>query len=172
MYQKLSIIGNLGQEPDINYTPSGQMVVNFSVATNRKWTESDGQQQEETIWFRVSAWGKLGETCQRFLSKGDTVFVEGRLNLPNDRNDNYGMTALEVKFVATRSSKVKAVNDTVEKMVDQVVDQRVNERVVEVINERTKAIEITCINCGEKWKTRDKPHAYCPNCNIANYVPY
>ena len=79
MYQKLLIAGNLGGEPSMRYTPSGQAVTNFSVATNRKWSNSDGSQGEETVWFRVTAWGKLGEVCNQFLSKGRQVLVEGRL---------------------------------------------------------------------------------------------
>ncbi len=79
MYQKIVIVGNLGRDPEMRYTPSGQPVTNFSMATNRKWTNTDGTPGEETIWFRVTAWGKLGETCNQYLSKGRQVLVEGRL---------------------------------------------------------------------------------------------
>jgi len=79
MYQKIIIMGNLGNDPEMRYTPQGKPVTNFSVATNRKWTNADGTPGEETIWFRVSAWGKLGEVCNQYLSKGRQVFVEGRL---------------------------------------------------------------------------------------------
>ena len=58
MYHTIIIVGNLGRDPEMRYTPSGQAVTNFSVATNRKYTNSDGQSVEETIWFRISAWGK------------------------------------------------------------------------------------------------------------------
>jgi single-strand DNA-binding protein len=80
MYQKLIIAGNLGGDPEMRYTPSGQAVTNFSVATNRKWSNPDGSQAEEVTWFRVTAWGKLGETCNQYLSKGRAVLIEGRLN--------------------------------------------------------------------------------------------
>ena len=79
MYQKIVIVGNLGRDPEMRYTPSGQPVTNLSVATNRKWTSADGTPGEETIWFRVSVWGKQAETCNQYLSKGRQVLVEGRL---------------------------------------------------------------------------------------------
>jgi single-strand DNA-binding protein len=79
MYQKIIIIGNLGRDPEMRYTPSGQAVTNFSVATNRQYSASDGQQIKETVWFRVSAWGRQAETCNQFLRQGSRVLVEGRL---------------------------------------------------------------------------------------------
>ena len=79
MYQKIIIMGNLGGDPEMRYTPQGKPVTNFSVATSRKWTNADGTPGEETVWFRVSAWGKLGEVCNEYLSKGRQVFVEGQL---------------------------------------------------------------------------------------------
>ena len=79
MYQKLIIAGNLGGEPSMKYTPSGQAVTNFSVATNRKWTNTDGSQAEEVTWFRITTWGKLAEVCNQFLAKGRAVLIEGRL---------------------------------------------------------------------------------------------
>lgn len=80
MYQKTIIAGNLGRDPESRFTPSGQMVCNFSVATNRQYTGSDGQLVKETVWFRISAWGKLAETCNQYLRRGSKVLVEGRLN--------------------------------------------------------------------------------------------
>lgn len=79
MYQSLTIVGNVGKDPEMRYTPSGQAVTSFSVATNRQYTGNNGQQVKETIWFRVSAWGKLAETCNQYLHKGMKVLVEGRL---------------------------------------------------------------------------------------------
>ncbi len=76
---KLLIIGNLGRDPEMRYTPSGQAVTNFTVATNHRYTTADGERREETEWFRVSAWGRLAETCNQFLTKGRQVYVEGRL---------------------------------------------------------------------------------------------
>lgn len=115
MYHKITIVGNLGRDPEMRYTPSGQAVTNFSIATNRRWTGNDGQQQEETVWFRISAWGKLAETCNQYLSKGRQVFVEGRMTVDRetggpriwtDQNGtpraSYEVTALDVKFLGGR----------------------------------------------------------------------
>lgn len=79
MYHKIIIVGNLGRDPEMRYTPQGTPVTTLSVATNRKWTNADGTPGEETIWFRVSAWGKQAETCNQYLSKGRQVLVEGQL---------------------------------------------------------------------------------------------
>lgn len=77
MYQRTVIVGHLGRDPEMRYTPSGTSVTNFTVAVNRKWTGQDGQAQERTTWFRVAAWDKLAELCNQYLSKGRLVLVEG-----------------------------------------------------------------------------------------------
>lgn len=79
MYQKMIIIGNLGRAPEMRYTPSGQAVTNFSVATNYSYSNANGERIKETTWFRVSAWGKQAEICNQFLTTGSKVMVEGRL---------------------------------------------------------------------------------------------
>ena len=79
MFQTIILAGNLGRDPEMRYTPTGQAVTSFSVATNRQWTNNNGETVKETVWFRVSAWGKLAETCNQFLKKGSKVLVEGRL---------------------------------------------------------------------------------------------
>ncbi len=79
MYHTLIIVGNLGKDPEMRYTPSGQAVTSFPVASNRKYTSSNGEQVNETIWFRISAWGKQAEICNQYLKKGSKVLVEGRL---------------------------------------------------------------------------------------------
>ena len=79
MYQQIIIVGNLGKDPEMRYTPSGTPVTSMNVATNRKYTGSDGQVVKETTWFRVSVFGKMAETCAQYLKKGSTVLVEGRL---------------------------------------------------------------------------------------------
>ena len=79
MYHTIIIVGNLGKDPEMRYTPSGQAVTSFSVATSRQYTGQNGQKVKETIWFRVSAWGKQAETCNQYLRKGSKVLVEGRL---------------------------------------------------------------------------------------------
>ena len=79
MYHTIIIVGNLGKDPEMRYTPAGQAVTSFNVATSRQFTASNGQAVKETIWFRVSAWGKQAETCNQYLKKGSKVLVEGRL---------------------------------------------------------------------------------------------
>ena len=82
MFHTLIIVGNLGRDPEMRYLPSGQAVTNFNVASSRKYTGNDGQPVKETIWFRVSVWGKQAESCNQFLRKGSKVLIEGRL-IPN-----------------------------------------------------------------------------------------
>ncbi len=76
---KIIVIGHLGRDPEMRYTPNGQGVTSFSVASSRKYTTSSGEQREETEWFNCSAFGKLAETCNQYLTKGKQVYVEGRL---------------------------------------------------------------------------------------------
>ena len=76
---KVMIIGNLGSEPEMRFTPGGQPVTSFRVATNRVYTTPEGERKEETEWFTVVAWSKLAEQCNQFLTKGRLVYAEGRL---------------------------------------------------------------------------------------------
>jgi single-strand DNA-binding protein len=114
MYQKLIIAGNLGKDPEMRYAPSGDAVTSFSVATSRKYTDKSGQKVEETIWFRVSVWGKQAEACNQYLKKGRPVLVEGRLNADKttggpkifQRQDgtsgaSFEMTAESVRFLSS-----------------------------------------------------------------------
>jgi single-strand DNA-binding protein len=115
MYHTIIIVGNLGRDPEMRYTPGGQAVTNFSVATNRQYTSSDGSPVKETVWFRVSAWGKTAETCNQYLKKGSKVLVEGRM-VPDaatggpriwNRQDgtpasSYEVTANTVRFLSSR----------------------------------------------------------------------
>lgn len=77
---KITIIGNLGRDPEMRYMQSGDAVTNFSVATNRRYRTRDGQQRDETEWFNVSAWGRLAEITNQYLSRGSQVYVEGWLS--------------------------------------------------------------------------------------------
>jgi single-strand DNA-binding protein len=126
MYQKVLIVGNLGADPELRYTPSGQAVTNLNIATNRRWTNSEGQQQEETTWFRVTVWGKQAESCNQYLSKGRQVLCEGRLrpdiNIWTDQNGNprasYEMTAYEVKFMSGGRSDGNEYNNNNNSMAE------------------------------------------------------
>ena len=76
---KVILLGRLGQDPELKYTPSGAAVCNFSVATSESWADKSGQKQEKTEWHRVIVWGKLGELCNQYLAKGRQAFIEGSL---------------------------------------------------------------------------------------------
>jgi len=109
MYQKLILIGRLGRDPEMRYTPDGTPVTSFSVATDRRWTDASGQSQERTVWFRITAWRRLAETCNQFLSKGRLVMVEGEIAEPRvyqARDGEYraslDVTARNVKFLGGR----------------------------------------------------------------------
>ncbi len=79
MYHTIIIVGNLGRDPEMRYTPTGHVVTTMNVATNRQYTGADGHPVKETIWFHVSVWGKQAETCSQYLKKGSKVLIEGRL---------------------------------------------------------------------------------------------
>ncbi len=79
MYQTIILIGNLGRDPEMRYTPSGQAVTSFSIAVDESYTDNTGQKVKRTLWFRISAWGKQAEICNTYLHKGSKVLVEGRL---------------------------------------------------------------------------------------------
>lgn len=76
---KVLLIGRLGRDPEMRYTPSGRPVTTFSVATNRTWNTSDGDKRTETEWFNIVAWGNLAEICKQYLAKNRLVYIEGRL---------------------------------------------------------------------------------------------
>jgi single-strand DNA-binding protein len=76
---KVMIIGNLGRDPEMRYTPSGKPVTSFSVATSRSWVTTDGERRDATEWFNVVSWGNLAEICNQYLRKGSKVYVEGHL---------------------------------------------------------------------------------------------
>lgn len=76
---KIQIIGHLGKDPEMRYTPSGKPVTTFTMAVSRAWNSADGERHTETEWFNVVAWGNLAEICKAHLTKGQQVYVEGRL---------------------------------------------------------------------------------------------
>ena len=80
-FNKIIIVGNLGRDPELRYTPQGTAVCNFSVATNERRRDKAGEQQDITTWFRVNAWGRQAENVSKYLSKGRRVYVEGRLHV-------------------------------------------------------------------------------------------
>ncbi|HAF48989.1 MAG TPA: single-stranded DNA-binding protein [Anaerolineaceae bacterium] len=87
MYQQITIVGYLGRDPEMRFTPSGQAVTSFSVATSRSYTTNAGQKVDETTWFRISVWGSQAEACNQYLKKGSPVLVVGRLR-PDPQSGN------------------------------------------------------------------------------------
>jgi len=125
MFHRVIIVGNLGRDPELRYTPNGTPVTNFSVATNRTYTNSNGEQVKETIWFRVSVWGKQAETVNQYLRKGSKVLVEGslvpdlatggpRLWTAQDGTvrASYEVRALTVRFLSSRAEAEAAAGET------------------------------------------------------------
>ena len=97
----MTIIGNLGSEPEMRFTPNGKPVTSFSVATNRVYTTAEGERKEETEWFTVVAWNKLAEQCNQFLNKGRLVYAEGRLHIHSWEGQD-GQTRYRSEIVANR----------------------------------------------------------------------
>ncbi len=87
---KVILLGNLGSDPEVRYTPSGKAVANFSLATSERYTNKDGEKEEKTEWHKIVAWGRLGEICGEYLSKGSQIYIEGRLQTRTweDRDGN------------------------------------------------------------------------------------
>jgi single-strand DNA-binding protein len=106
---KAILVGNLGRDPELRQTPNGQSVVNFTLATSENWTDKSGERQERTEWHRIVAWGRTAEMCNQYLSKGRTVYVEGRIQTreweDKDGNKRYTteVNAQTVNFIGPRS---------------------------------------------------------------------
>tara|TARA_Y100001934_G_C12351081_1_gene775382 strand:- start:1952 stop:2419 length:468 start_codon:yes stop_codon:yes gene_type:complete len=107
---KVILIGNLGSDPEVRYTPSGQPVANFNIATSESWTDKTGQKQDRTEWHRIVVWGKLAELCGEYLGKGRQIYVEGKLQTRQweDRDGNKRSTteiqAREITFLGGRGA--------------------------------------------------------------------
>jgi single-strand DNA-binding protein len=112
MLNKIMLIGNLGRDPEMSYTPSGKAVTKFSLAVNRRMRDRDtGERREETQWFNIVAWDQLAETCNQYLHKGSKVYIEGRMTSRKYTNkDGVEMTAWEV--VATEMQMLDSRADS------------------------------------------------------------
>ncbi|HVG30423.1 MAG TPA: single-stranded DNA-binding protein [Pyrinomonadaceae bacterium] len=99
-FNKVIVVGNLGRDPELRYTPQGTPVCSFSVASNERRKGSDGEFQDLTTWFRVSAWGKQAETVSKYLTKGRSVYVEGRLRV-EEWTDKDGKSRYTLELHAT-----------------------------------------------------------------------
>ena len=115
MFHQIIIVGNVGKDAEMRFTPSGQAVATFSVATSREYKDASGEQVKETIWFRVSTWGKVAEICNQYVKKGSKVLVEGRLTpdkatggprvwtkQDGTAQASFEVTANTVRFLSTR----------------------------------------------------------------------
>jgi len=106
---KAILVGNLGRDPEMRQTQNGQTVVNFTLATSESWTDRNGERVERTEWHRIVAWGKTAELCAKYLSKGRTVYVEGRIQTreweDKDGNKRYTteINAQTVNFIGPRT---------------------------------------------------------------------
>jgi single-strand DNA-binding protein len=98
---KVMIIGNVGNDPEMRFTPNGNPVTSFSVATNRLYTTTDGERKQETEWFSVVSWGRLAEQCNQFLAKGRSVYTEGRLRTRTWESED-GQRHHRIEVVANR----------------------------------------------------------------------
>lgn len=107
---KAILVGNLGRDPELRTTPNGQSVVNFTLATSETWTDKSGERVERTEWHRIVVWGRTAEMCAQYLSKGRTVYVEGRIQTreweDKDGNKRYTteINASTVNFIGPRTS--------------------------------------------------------------------
>lgn len=113
---KVILIGRLGSDPEVRYTSNGGAVANFNMATNESWTDKQGQKQERTEWHKIVVWGKLGELCGQYLSKGRQAYVEGRLQTREwqDKEGNKRYTteivAQGVQFLGGPSDRAHATS--------------------------------------------------------------
>ena len=97
---KVMLIGNLGRDPEMRYTPSGRPVTTFTLATSRNWNSSDGEKHTETEWFNVVAWGNLAEICKQYLTKGQQVYIEGRIQTRRWENKE-GVKNVTIEIIAS-----------------------------------------------------------------------
>lgn len=96
---KVMVIGHLGRDPEMRYTPSGKPVTTFTVATSRTWTSSDGERHTDTEWFNIVTWGNLAEICKQYLNKSQQVYIEGRLQSRRWEDSN-GAKHTSIEIVA------------------------------------------------------------------------
>ena len=110
---KVMLIGYLGADPEVRYTPSGSAVANFRMATTEQWTDKEGGKQEKTEWHKIVAWRKLGETCGEYLHKGSLVYIEGSLQT-RDWEDRDGNKRYTTEIVARRMQMLDRAGRTAE----------------------------------------------------------
>lgn len=130
---KVMIIGHLGRDPEMRYTPSGRPVTTFSVATSRSWNTSEGERRSETEWFNVVAWGSLAEICKQYLNKGQQVYIEGRLQTRRWEDENGArrtsveVVAKEMVMLGDRKKKADQNDDAFEDQETYEVENLIDE---------------------------------------------
>ena len=107
---KAILIGNLGRDPEVRTTTSGQRVANFTLATSRQWTGQDGQRQEKTEWHSIVVWGKLAEICEKYLVKGKQVYIEGRIET-RSWQDKEGQTKYKTEIICDQMTMLGRAGD-------------------------------------------------------------
>ncbi len=107
---KVILVGNLGADPEIRYTPSGMAVANFRLATSENWTNKDGQRETRTEWHRIVTFGKLAEICGEYLTKGKQVYIEGRIQT-RQWDDKDGIKRYTTEIVATTMQMLGTAGD-------------------------------------------------------------
>jgi single-strand DNA-binding protein len=100
MVNKVILIGRLGKDPDVRYTPDGTMVTNFNLATDEQWKDKNGEKVQKTEWHRIVTWGKLAEICGNYLVKGKLVFIEGRIQT-RSWEDKEGVKRFTTEIIAS-----------------------------------------------------------------------
>lgn len=115
---KVMVIGHLGRDPEMRYTPSGRPVTTFTVAVSRTWNTADGERRSETEWFNIVAWGNLAEICKQYLHKGQQVYIEGRLQTrqwedkEGQKHKNVEVVANEMMMLGDRRENNKATENS------------------------------------------------------------
>jgi single-strand DNA-binding protein len=119
MYQQITLVGRLGNDPEMRYTPSGVPVTSFSLAVDRRWTDAEGQTQEKTTWFRITAWRRQAEILSQYLEKGRPVLIIGEIEEARPWTDRDGnlrasleVTARDFRFLGGRSDNGQSNNQS------------------------------------------------------------
>jgi single-strand DNA-binding protein len=133
MFQQITIVGNLGNDPEMRYAPSGDAVTSFSLAVSRKWKDNSGEAKEKTVWFRISVWGNQAEPCSQYLAKGRQVMVLGEIEEPRVFTDKSGtarasleVKAQQVKFLGQKGDSTEAQSATAAQAPQKQVDDPTN----------------------------------------------
>ncbi|HRH45609.1 MAG TPA: single-stranded DNA-binding protein [Pyrinomonadaceae bacterium] len=124
-FNKITIVGNLGKDPELRYTPQGNAVCNFSVATNEKRRDKTGELQDATTWFRITLWGKQAENASKYLTKGSPIYIEGRLRVEqwSDRDGKERFTldvnATDMQFIGSGNNRSEGGSSIGESSFDE-----------------------------------------------------